>query len=104
MLHCYSQLVHTIGSGEGEGAVAMAIQGDDKAAVTQTWIETMSYLLGRKELSADVWTMVSAVYGIDKKNWRILIWQLKNFNSPPNFPAMHTYMVHCHRIIMPDSV
>ena len=61
VLHCYSQLVHTIGSGEGEGAVAMATQGDDEAAVAHIWTETTSYLLGRKELSADVWTMVSRV-------------------------------------------
>ena len=58
VLHCYSQLVHTIGSSEGEGAVAMATQGDD---IAQIWIETTSYLLGRKELSTDVWTMVSVV-------------------------------------------
>ena len=32
---------------------------DDRAAVGQIWIETTSYLLGRKELTHDTWTMVS---------------------------------------------
>ena len=60
VLHCYSQLVGTIESGEGrEEPVAMATPGGDQAAVGQIWIETTSYLLGRKELTADTWSMVS---------------------------------------------
>ena len=42
----------------------MATPGDDgQAAVGQIWIEMTSYLLGRKELTPDTWTMVS-MYGI----------------------------------------
>ena len=65
ILQCYSQLVGTIESGEGrEEPVAMATLGDDgRAAVGQIWIETTSYLLGRKELTPDTWTMVS-MYGM----------------------------------------
>ena len=65
VLLCYSQLVGTIESGEGrEEPVAVATPGDDQAAVGQIWIETTSYLLGRKELTPDTWTMVSIyMYG-----------------------------------------
>ena len=58
IMHCYSQLVHTI---EGEESVAMATPDDNQTAVTQIWVETTSYLLGKSELSPDTWYMVSVL-------------------------------------------
>ncbi len=37
----------------------MATPSGDQAVIAQIWIETTSYLLGRKELSTDTWIMVS---------------------------------------------
>jgi hypothetical protein len=77
VLHCYSQLVGTIEIESGERReepVAMATpDDDDQAAIGQIWIETTSYLLGRRELTPDTWTMVSvlSVHSVDSAICRL---------------------------------
>ena len=39
----------------------MSTSGDSVAAVSQIWLETTSYLLNRKELTAEGWAMVSVI-------------------------------------------
>ena len=43
------------------GQASAQTHDDDEAAVTQIWIEVTSYLLERKELSTEAWTMVSTI-------------------------------------------
>ena len=42
-------------------ATATEASDDDVAAVSQIWTETTSYLLERKEMSEEAWSMVRCV-------------------------------------------
>ena len=64
MLQCYSELVDSIERGGREEPVAMSTDDGSTAAVSQIWLETTSYLLNRKELTAEGWALVSVILDI----------------------------------------
>ena len=63
MFQCYSELVDSVKGSQRVELVATATEAsdDDVAAVSQIWTETTSYLLERKEMSEEAWSMVRCV-------------------------------------------